>query len=676
MRIVHKIRQTLVFLTILEIMVLTFVVGSISNNTFAQDIQLHNGTLYEIIKQTSGSEENSQIDVGNTPNSIGINPLTNTLYVANYESDSVSVISTENNTKIKDIPVGNFPLEVVITDRYLAYVANLESDSVSVISTENNTKIGEDIPVGNGPVDIAIDPDSDRVYVANAHSRSVSVISTENNTKIGEDIPVGEYGGLGVTALAIDPVSGINLFSYRVYVANDDSSSVSVISGENNTKIKDIPVGSYPTDMEIDSWSHIVYVIHPASDSVSVISQHNDTKIKDIPVGDGPIAIAAVNHPTSDTVYVANFDSSSVSVISGENNTKIKDIPVGDGPTNILSLSDTVYVANYESDSVSVISTENNTKIGEDIPVGNGPVDIAFDGITNTVYVVNADSNGISVIDPTSNRVVAGITFDVNPFRSGYILCDGLTTPSPIQQYMYVYSGVECTARPNEGFEFVSWEENNLKDNSTQLITVSPSASPLNSIANIFGIELDEPEATFNITKFGTFTANFKELPPALPSEYLIPLYGIIISTIVGWSIPSIIGWARSRADIRKLNHYHKKIASMYGDGKLDENDVEPLDRLRSNIVDAYSKGQINEKHYESLKNETSILYEKIFRRRLDDALNNDNDPANKKAIQEQLDQIKTDIEYAYSEGKIDEKHYDLLNKAISNLDSRGSDIS
>jgi hypothetical protein len=148
--------------------------------------------------------------------------------------------------------------------------------------------------------------------------------------------------------------------------------------------------------------------------------------------------------------------------------------------------------------------------------------------------------------------------------------------------------------------------------------------------------------------------------PPAFPLEYLVPLYGIIITTIVGWSIPSIIGWTKSKADIRKLNYYHKRIASLYRDGKLDKNDIEAIDRLRTNILDTYSNGKLNEKHYESLMDEISILYEKIFRKRVDDSLN---DGSKKETTEEQLDKIETELEYAYSEGKINEKHYDLLLK-------------
>jgi polyribonucleotide nucleotidyltransferase len=128
-------------------------------------------------------------------------------------------------------------------------------------------------------------------------------------------------------------------------------------------------------------------------------------------------------------------------------------------------------------------------------------------------------------------------------------------------------------------------------------------------------------------------------------------------------SIPSIVGWIKSKTDVRKLNYYHKKIASLYVDnGKLDENDIGPLNQLRSRILDSYSKGKINEKHYESLKNETSLLYEKIFRNRINSVYNQ----SNKEFIEKQLNKIEDDVEKAYSEGKISELHYNLLNANIS----------
>jgi YVTN family beta-propeller protein len=638
---------------ILGIMVLENL-AIVSNNSFGQQ-DLHGQTLYEVVN--SESNENVQIDVDNFPDAIAINQDTNTIYVANRDSNTVSVISAENNTKITDISVRKSPSAIDINqDTNTIYVANAGSNTVSVISGENNTII-KDIPVGYYPRDIGVDESLGIVYVANLYSNTVSAIFAENNTKIGEegeDIPVGDFPA----------AIGVHKFLGTVYVANSGSNTVSVISGEDHTKITTIPVGDSPTDIGV---LDILYSNNP-HDITSTINITN----------------------VSDRVYVANRGSNTVSVISAENNTKIgEDIPVGHYPAAVGVLNDeiliniqedipsTVYVANFYSNTVSVISAENNTKIGEDIPVGNKPSAIDINQYTNATYVANSDSDGVSVIDARANKVVAGITFQVDPFNAGYIVCrrnsDGLTTTSPIGQYTFVYPGDKCTAKPNKGFEFSSWEEN-LGGNATRLVNVSRPASSLDSFLEFLGIKSssDKPEAKLDITKFGTFTANFRKLPPAFPPEYLIPLYGIIASTIIGWSIPSIIGWARSKRDVGKLNYFHKQIASLYGDGKLDEDDIEPLDKLRSSVIDAYSEGKINEKHYESLRNEISTLYEKIFRKKIGDLLDNSNSSsATKKLRQEQLTQIRNEVEYAYSEGKISEKHYDLLNKAISNLESK-----
>ena len=108
----------------------------------------------------------------------------------------------------------------------------------------------------------------------------------------------------------------------------------------------------------------------------------------------------------------------------------------------------------------------------------------------------------------------------------------------------------------------------------------------------------NDTSATLDVNRFGTFTANFKSVPPSVPPEYWIPLYGIIISTIVGWSIPSIIGWIKSKRQAGKLDHYHNEIKKVYNDGKLDENDIIEVNKLRGNITHEYTKGKINNEYY------------------------------------------------------------------------------
>ena len=152
------------------------------------------------------------------------------------------------------------------------------------------------------------------------------------------------------------------------------------------------------------------------------------------------------------------------------------------------------------------------------------------------------------------------------------------------------------------------------------------------------------------------------------PPEYWIPLYGIIVSTIVGWSIPSIIGWIKSKTRIRRVNQYHKRIHSLSTDNKkLYEND-KVLDTLKTDIKNAYAEGKISEQHYSNLKDETSILYERAYKYKID-SLNSKAGGENNRI---ELDEIKNAITDAYAEGKIIEQHFNLLKEKITNFSDTG----
>jgi uncharacterized membrane protein len=178
---------------------------------------------------------------------------------------------------------------------------------------------------------------------------------------------------------------------------------------------------------------------------------------------------------------------------------------------------------------------------------------------------------------------------------------------------------------------------------------------------------MKDPSGMFTITRFGNFTADFKELPPPIPQEYLLPLYGIVATSIVGWSIPSIIGWIKKNADVKRLNYYHQRINSLYDDGTLDENDIEPVDKLRNDIIGAYAKGKINKEYYADLKNEISVIYEEIYNKKIDPLRIG----KNRNGIV--LEKVKEDIIDAYAKGKISEQHYKLLNEISDSKNNQQS---
>ena len=71
-----------------------------------------------------------------------------------------------------------------------AYVANFNSNNVTVIDTASNTVVGVPITVGNQPISITFTPSGSRAYVANQNSNTVTVIDTASNTVVGMPIAV------------------------------------------------------------------------------------------------------------------------------------------------------------------------------------------------------------------------------------------------------------------------------------------------------------------------------------------------------------------------------------------------------------------------------------------------------------------------------------------------------
>jgi YVTN family beta-propeller protein len=97
----------------------------------------------------------SLITVGDLPVGVAITPNGNFVYVANEQDNSVSVISTSDDTIVATITVGVRPFGVAITPNgQFVYVTNsgnfLGSDTVSVIATATNTLVAT-ITVGNEP---------------------------------------------------------------------------------------------------------------------------------------------------------------------------------------------------------------------------------------------------------------------------------------------------------------------------------------------------------------------------------------------------------------------------------------------------------------------------------------------------------------------------------------------
>ncbi|MGI0061230.1 MAG: YncE family protein, partial [Nitrosotalea sp.] len=144
---------------------------------------------------------------------------------------------------------GNFLCVPVEDNPCISFLGGTETMS------QTSSKYGLALSSDNGSANVVVNPNTNRIYVANEVSHTVSVIDGNTNTMIA-DIPTN---GMPFK-MAVNPNTN------RIYVTeanttdNNHGDTILVIDGTNNDKIAEIPSGVF-SQMAINQKTNLVYVI-------------------------------------------------------------------------------------------------------------------------------------------------------------------------------------------------------------------------------------------------------------------------------------------------------------------------------------------------------------------------------------------------------------------------------
>jgi len=249
--------------------------------------------------------------VGKRPQTIAVDEATNTVYVANRDSNTVSVINgavcNATNTlgcsggHWRTVSVGDSPLGLALNPaNHTLYVTNSHDDSVSVInaSTCNGTTTSgcnqrpPTISVGSFPAwGIGVDPGTNTVFAGNLNDLTVSVINGAtcngtNRSGCGQVPPAVIVGAFPSTAgngshilaqtVLVDPAT------HKVYIPTLGDGDVAVIDGSvctgSNTShcqasIVSLRMGGHVAIAGLDDSSGTVYVSNNADGTVSLFAK-------------------------------------------------------------------------------------------------------------------------------------------------------------------------------------------------------------------------------------------------------------------------------------------------------------------------------------------------------------------------------------------------------------------
>jgi len=293
------------------------------------------------------------------------------------------------------VAVGNAPMQIAVNPvTNLVYVANLNDNTVSVIDGTSNTVVAT-ISVGVVPEVVAVNTATNRIYVANSNSNNISVIDGSTN------IVIDTIASAATVFLAVNPGTDM------IYADNQLASTVSVFDGSTDSLVATIPIagtGIIPEALVVNPATNLVYLAVDSdmgnTKSFQVINGATNSVIDTIPLPDG----ASISWLTADLqlgrVYIVDSSLKAVYVFSVTTNSIIATVNLSSFHTPFeaaVALNHELIVSDYTGGKLIRVNPWN---YGVDGSTGNGkgPSGVAVNPKTNTLYVVDTFSNMVTVI--------------------------------------------------------------------------------------------------------------------------------------------------------------------------------------------------------------------------------------------------------------------------------------
>jgi YVTN family beta-propeller protein len=243
-------------------------------------------------------------------------------YIPSYGNDGVVRIDSGNPTASGSVATFAFPAATcspygvaVAPDDSYVIVTCKDENAIAFLTNASFAQGGtaEMLDVGTDPRGVAFEPGGRFAYVANFGDDTVSVIDMATLTEtavigIG-DGPNGplQDGPWGVAAVR-EPTSN----SIKVYVANNLSGTVSVITDNSATITNISSIGINPIGMAATPDGSLIFVANNGSHSVNVIDTSQDDVISMIGTGNGTGPWGVTVGSQGKYVYVTNSDANTL----------------------------------------------------------------------------------------------------------------------------------------------------------------------------------------------------------------------------------------------------------------------------------------------------------------------------------------------------------------------------
>ena len=235
------------------------------------------------------------------------------------------------------------------------------------------------------PTGIAISPDGNTLFVANNLGDSLGIVEDLRGARklVRVDLRRTNDGFVYPYGVVVLPRDGAVA---KVYVSCWNENSVAVVH-PGKSSVSRVQVGRHPTAMLFNPERTRLYVANSNDDSVSVIDTQTDKEIERIsvrlseggPPGNSPEGLALVG----DDLFIANAHSNSVAVVElseeKDGRSKVRGfIPTGQYPSAVAVVGQTIFIGNGKGTGLqnSSLIVDNSGRVpnapNERFPVGTG----------------------------------------------------------------------------------------------------------------------------------------------------------------------------------------------------------------------------------------------------------------------------------------------------------------
>ena len=273
------------------------------------------------------------------------------LLVTNKSGDTVSILDAETGEELKRLPTGPGPHEVAATpDGRLAFVANYGSNSLTVIDVPEREVAGTiDLGRHENPHGIAVSKDGSSVWVTTEGSQHLVEVDVASR-RVKRAIETGQR----VTHM-VALVEG----RAKAYTANIGSGNVTAIDIRRGAVIRQIATGAGAEGIATTMDEKYVLVTNREAGTLAVIDAATDEVIHRIEVGGFPIRVEVT--PDGERALVSQAEARTLLEVRLDGWQIGRKLPIGRFPVGIEIRPDgrVAYVANTRDDLLTVVDLDS-----------------------------------------------------------------------------------------------------------------------------------------------------------------------------------------------------------------------------------------------------------------------------------------------------------------------------